>query len=271
MSITLSTYHGKEYLNNELGNAKSTELQSKLNATREYQDFTFVNKNDSVFQIIGKIALAVVTLTASLWVSLLADNMTKNQRVEKLQNFEIDFNEQINSIQKRLIGDYKRCKLVIDGTNVSRLGEVEFQKKVLIPLTEDLRERFGPVKTLQILDGITQTSGNSTAYCNLSKIKPILNPKANSKKELHFTGSSGLSLKLNTKKGTITGKIDASFATAPNAYGKQTKLPVSMRYRYDLKKLEGVSLVRLNTRSNEINNFVKQSWNFYSAPLQTAK
>ncbi len=197
--------------------------------------------------------------------------MTKNQRAEKLQNFETNFNEQINSTQKKLLGDYKRCTLFIDGKNVSKLKETEFQKKVLIPLTEHLKERFGPVKTLQILDGITQTSGNSTAYCNLSKAKPILNPNSSFEKELHFTGSSGLRLKLNTKKGTITGKIDANFATAPNAHGEQTKLLVSVRYKYDFKKLERVSSVKLNTRSKKINDLLKQFWNPYAAPLQTAK
>lgn len=108
-------------------------IREKREITHYYKQYAWIQSDDSFLKIIGKIAFACMTLTASLWVTQLLDHWTEGQRNEafqtKLRKFESEETEgKCSKFFNQTVVDLFRQVFKVDGKDLYQMGWERLQK-----------------------------------------------------------------------------------------------------------------------------------------------
>lgn len=128
-------------------------IQQKREITHYYQQYAWIQSDDSFLKMIGKIALACITLTVSLWVTILLDHWTKGQRNEafqkRFQQLESEETEaKRNKFFNQTVNDFFRQGLKVDGKELYQHGWENLQKDRLASEDPQVQQKIEELRDI---------------------------------------------------------------------------------------------------------------------------
>ena len=129
-------------------------IQQRNEVTNYYKQYAWIQTNDSLLIIIGKIALFCISCTTSLWITMLADEWTEGGRnaafQERLRQLDI-----AASIPKRdrFIGqtaeDIFRQVIKVNGKDVYQIGWETLPKDRIASDTREVQDQLQRLLTIE--------------------------------------------------------------------------------------------------------------------------
>ncbi len=122
-------------------------IRQKNEVTNYYKQYAWIQTNDSLLMIIGKIALFCISFTTSLWITMLADEWTAEGRNKAFQERlrQLDTAASIpkrDGFIKQTIEDLFRQVIKVDGKDLYQIGWEELSKKELFHGIPQLQEQI---------------------------------------------------------------------------------------------------------------------------------
>lgn len=169
---SLTLVHPPSYFD-ELGDFGKLTRQEK-EITNYYKQYAWIQSGDSLLKKIGKVALGILTLTCSLWISSIIDETTKETR-------QTEFDSVVDKKEKRIINqivnDFLRQRLTIDGASpvdsfYESLKEMEYSPAVRDEVQSLLEsENFDEIQKIFFQREEGDTEGGITAISEKIKAK----------------------------------------------------------------------------------------------------
>ena len=128
-------------------------IQQRNEVTNYYKQYAWIQTNDSLLIIIGKIALFCISFTASLWITMLADEWTAEGRNEAFQERlrQLDTAASIPE-RDRFIGqtaeDIFRQVIKVNGTDVYQIGWEALTKDRITSDTPEVQDHLQRLLTI---------------------------------------------------------------------------------------------------------------------------
>lgn len=129
-------------------------IQQRNEVTNYYKQYAWIQTNDSLLMIIGKIALFCISCTTSLWITMLADEWTEGGRNAAFQE-RLRQLDTAASIPKRdsfigqTVNDLFRQVMKLDGTDVYQIGWKSLPKEDITSDTLEVQEQLQHLLTIE--------------------------------------------------------------------------------------------------------------------------